>query len=163
VRVETNVKRVKKSVKDTQGRYILRTRALAKKQSVAGRDNVRSFVSSPTFPGYAMTGALKKKVVASEPQKGRSGWTAIFRVLLQGRVAKYAKIHEVGGQIPIKNPAQIRAMMAALAARGQRRAASGQGQKKGLRFIKIRAKRYFAKGTEKTRREWNLARLKREF
>lgn len=160
MRVETNIKRVRKSVEDTQGRYILRSRNLAKRQAVAGRENVRGFISRPTFPGYAMTGALEKKVVASEPKKIGNSYQAIFRVLQTGRQAKYAAIHERGGQIPIKNPAQIRAMMAALASRGQRRAPSGN---KGLRVIRIRPKRYFAKGTEKTRREWNLARLKREF
>lgn len=107
-----------------------------------------------------MTGALEKKVVASEPQKAGNGWVATFRVLLTGRQARYARIHETGGQIPIRSAAQIRAMMAALAAHGQRRPPSGN---KGLRAIRIRPKRYFAKGTEKTRREWSLARLKREF
>jgi hypothetical protein len=160
VKIETNTKKVKKSVKDTQARYILRTRALAKKQAKAGRDNVRSFISRPTFPGYALTGALKSKVVSSEPQKAGNGWVATFRVLMTGAPGKYARIHETGGTIPIRNPAQIRAMFAALATFGQRRAASG---KKGLSGIRIRPKRYFAKGTEKTRREWSLSRLKREF
>jgi hypothetical protein len=160
MRIETNTRRVKKSVKDTQGRYILRTRNLAKKQALAGRNNVRGFISAPTFPGYAISGALEKKVVASEPKKAGNGFVALFRVLLQGRPKRYAAIHETGGTIPIRNPAQIRAMMAALAAQGQRRSPSG---KKGLKSIRIRPKRYFAKGTEKTRREWSLARLKREF
>jgi hypothetical protein len=161
MRTETNVKRVKKSIKDTQGRYILRSRNLAKKQAIAGRNNVRGFISPPTFPGYAISGALARKVVASEPPNvGRNGFVATFRVLLTGRAGRYARIHEIGGTIPIRSVAQIRAMMAALAARGQRRPPSGN---KGLRAIRIRPKRYFAKGTEKTRREWSLARLKREF
>lgn len=160
MRIETNTKRVKKSVADTQARYLLRTRDLAKKQARAGWDNVRGFISSPTFPGYAISGALIKKVVASEPQKVGNSFVAIFRVLLQGGPGRYAKIHEVGGTIPIRSNAQIRAMMAALAAQGQRRPASGR---KGLKSIRIRPKRYFAKGTEKTRREWSLQRIKREF
>lgn len=160
-RIETNIKRVRKSVTDEQARYSLRTRALARKMASAGRDNVRANISRPTFPGYAISGALAKKVVASEPTKSGNGWTALVRVLLTGKQAKYAAIHETGGRIRVKSAKQLRAMFANLRRHGQLRARRGTG--KGLAYITIRRKGYFAKGIEKTRRQWTVSRLRQEF
>jgi hypothetical protein len=149
-RIETNIVRVRKSVKDEQGRYQLRTRALARRMAAAGRDNVRANISSPTFPGYAISGALAKKVVASEPAKSGNGWVALVRVLLTGRQARYATIHELGGVIKARAAPFLVFFI------------PGVGWRK-VKQVKIRAKHYFSKGIEKTRREWNTARLKREF
>jgi hypothetical protein len=163
-RIEANIKRVRQSIKDTRGRYALRTRALARKMSAAARDNVRANIAprpAGVFPGYAITGALARKVVASEPQQSGGGWVAKVRVLLTGKQRAYALIHETGGKIKIRSAAQIRAMFASLRRYGQLRARAGRDGR--LEYITIRAKRYFAKGIEKTRREWNIARLRSEF
>lgn len=149
MKIESNIQRVRKSVQDEQGRYALRTRALARKMAAAGRNNVRANISRPTFPGYAITGALAKKVVASEPQKTGSGWVALVRVLLTGKQAKYALIHELGGVIRAKN----KPLVFFIPGVGWRR----------VQQVRIRAKHYFAKGIEKIRREWSIERLKREF
>ena len=159
-RVESNIERVRQSVKDTQGHYVLRTRALARKMGAAARDNVKANISKPTFPGYAITGALAKKVVSSEPVQEGGGWTARVRVQLTGKQAKYALIHETGGYIKIKSAAQIRAMFANLRKYGQVRSGGSGGK---LSRIHIRKKAYFAKGIDKTRREWSITRLKKEF
>lgn len=160
-KIVTNIQRVKKSVLDTQARYKLRSRNLAKKMAIRARDNVRGFISSPTFPGYAISGGLERKVVASEPVQVGNGFVAVARVQLTGKQKRYALIHELGGKIEIKSAAQIRAMFASLRRYGQL-ASRGSGKKK-LTYIRIRRKAYFAKGIEKTRREFTAARLKREF
>lgn len=162
MRVETNIQRVKKSIEDERARYKLRSRNLAKKTAIKARDNVRSFISSPTFPGYAISGALAKKVVASEPVQVGNAFIAVARVQLTGKQKRYAVIHETGGRIEIKNPAQIRAMFASLRRYGQIRAGAGVKGRK-LKYIKIKRKAYFAKGIEKTRREATAAKLRREF
>lgn len=159
-RLETNIQRVRKSVQDTQGRYVQRTRATARKLGAATRSNVRANIAPPVFPGYAISGALAKKVVASEPIKVGNGWIVRVHVQLTGRQARYAKIHETGGRIKVKNPAQLRAMFANLRRHGQLGRGSGSGRK--LAYIRIRRKGYFARGVEKTRREWNIERLRRE-
>lgn len=150
MRVETNIQRVKKSVKDEQGRYILRSRNLAKKTAIEARNNVRGFISKPTFPGYAISGALARKVVASEPVKSGNGFVAVVKVQLTGRQKLYAMIHEVGGKIKAKNAPYLVFQIPGV---GWRR----------VKQVTIRAKRYFAKGIEKTRREWNIGRQRREF
>lgn len=160
-RVDTNIKRVRQSLADTQGRYLLRTRALARKMAVSARDNVRANIAPPIFPGYAISGALAKKVVASEAQRSGSGWIATVRVLLTGKQARYAKIHETGGRIAVKNPAQLRAMFASLRRYGQLGGARA-GTGKRLTHIRIRRKAYFARGIDKTRREWTVPRLRAE-
>lgn len=149
-RIETNIQRVKKSVADEQGRYKLRSRNLAKKTALAARDNVRSFISKPTFPGYAMTGALARKVVASEPTQTQNGWQATVRIQLTGRQKLYAMIHEFGGRIKAKNAPYLVIKI------------PGVGWRK-VKQVTIRAKRYFAKGIEKTRREWSIGRQRGEF
>jgi len=164
-RIESNVRRVRASVADEQGRYKLRTRSLARAFSAAARDNVRANIKPRSqgglFPGYAITGALAKKVVASEPEQTSRGWEARVRVLLTGKTGRYAGIHERGGTIPIKNPAQIRAMFANLRKHGQ--LTGGRGSGKPLKVIRIKRKQYFARGIDRTRREWSLRRLVEEF
>lgn len=167
VRIESNVRRVRESVRDTQGRYGLRTRALARKMGAATRDNIRANIAprpGGVFPGYAITGKLAGKVVSSQPRQVGSQWEARVRVLLTGKQAKYALIHEVGGKIRVKSAAQLRAMFASLRRYGQLGQAAGRKARQGkLTHITIRAKRYFSKGVEKTRREWSLQRLRGEF
>jgi len=165
-RVVTNIKRVRQSLQETQGRYMLQTRALARKMAAAGRDNVRRNISSPTFPGYAISGALAKKVVASEPQKTGNAWVATVRVLLTGKQKRYALIHETGGKIPVKSQAQLRAMFANLRKYGQvggpPQPPRGGSRRGRLEYIRIRRKLYFSRGIERTRREWTAARLRQE-
>jgi len=145
----------------------MRTRALARTMGAAARDNVRANIravgSGGAFPGYAISGGLAKKVVASEPVKTNRGWEAKVRVLLTGRQARYAAIHETGGSIPIKNPAQIRAMFASLRAHGQLGNGSSRPTGQPLRAIRIKRKQYFARGIDKTRREWTLRTLEESF
>lgn len=148
--IQTNIQRVRKSVADTQGRYAIRTRALARKMAAAARDNIRANISRPTFPGYAITGALAKKVVASEPTKSGSGWVATVRVQLTGKQAKYAAIHETGGTITAKRAPYLVFNIPGV---GWRR----------VKSVRITRKRYFAKGIETTRREWGASRAKQEF
>lgn len=162
-RVEHNIRRVRASVSDTQGRYTLRTRALARKMAASTRDQVRRNVSSPRFPGYAISGGLARKAVASEPQKTASGWIAVVRVQLTGKQKRYALIHETGGKIPIRNPKQLRAMFASLRRHGQLGRRSGRRRARPLRYITIRAKHYFRDGVAEARRLWTLNRLKDEF
>lgn len=149
-RIETNIAQVRKSVASTRTNYSLRTRALARKLAGASRDNIRANISSPTFPGYAITGALARKVVASEPIKTGNGWQAVVRVLLTGKTAKYALIHEIGGTIKAKSAPFLTFFI------------PGVGWRK-VKQVKIRAKHYFARGIERTRREWGLGRQRREF
>lgn len=145
-RIETNIQRVRKAAKDEQGRYILRTRRLARKLAAQGRENVRANIStSGGFPGYAITGALARKVVASEPHKVQNGWVATVRVLLTGKQRLYALIHEVGGTIHAKRAPYLVFQIPGV---GWRR----------VKSVRIRRKRYFAKGIEKTRKDFNLER-----
>lgn len=145
-RIETNIQRVRKAAQDEQGRYILRTRALARKVAAQGRENVRANIStSGGFPGYAISGALARKVVASEPQKVKGGWVATVRVLSTGKQRLYALIHEVGGTIRAKRAPHLVFRIPGV---GWRR----------VKSVRIRRKQYFAKGIEKTRREFNLER-----
>jgi hypothetical protein len=148
-RIDTNIQKVRKSVTDTQGRYIQRTRATARKLGAATRDNIRANIAKPVFPGYAISGALAKKVVASEPTKSGNGWIVRVHVRLTGRQARYAEIHETGGTIKAKKAPYLVFFIPGV---GWRR----------VKQVKIRRKRYFARGVEKTRREWNIERLKRE-
>lgn len=148
-RIETNIKRVRKSVADEQGRYIVRTRALARALAAETRDNIRFNVQpraiGGVFEGYAMTSTLWRKVVASEPIKQGKGWVATVRVLLTGRVKRYALIHEVGGKIRAKNAPYLIFKI--------------KGQWVQVKEVTIRAKHYFQKGVERTRKEVNLERL----
>jgi len=146
-KIESNIKRVRKSVQDEQGRYSVRTREMARKIAAQGRDNVRANIKAKpagVFPGYAISGALARKVVASEPKKSRQGWTATVRVLTTGKQRLYALIHEVGGTIKAKGSGYLHFKV--------------QGQWVRVKSVRIRAKRYFAKGIEKTRRTVNLER-----
>lgn len=152
VKIESNIKRVRKSVKDEQGRYILRSRALARRIGREVRENVRALISpkpAGVFPGYAMTGALQRKVAASEPQRIANGWVVTVRVLLTGKTKLYALIHEIGGVIKAKNKPYLVFWV--------------MGQWVRVKQVKITAKHYFRDGVERTRRAWNLIRLRREF
>lgn len=149
-KIETNIKRVKKSVSDTQGRYVLRTRNLARTVAAAGRDNVRANIARTpggVFPGYALSGALARKVVASAPKKSNRGWIATIRVLQTGKQRLYAQIHETGGTIRARRAPYLVFKI------------PGVGWRK-IKQVRITAKRYFSRGIEKTRRTFNL---KREF
>jgi len=152
-KLTSNVRRVRKSVKDTQGRYSLRTRNLARKMGAAGRENVRDNIapkaSGGVFPGYAMTGALRKKVVASAPVREGKSWTVKVRVLQTGKQKLYARIHETGGTIRAKRAPYLTFKI--------------KGQWVRVKSVVIKAKGYFSKGIERTRRQWNIKRLKKEF
>ena len=99
MRIETNSAQVKKSIASTRTNYQQRTRTLARRLSVACRDNIRANISKPTFPGYAITGALARKVVAGEPAQTSAGWQAVVKIQMTGQQKLYAMIHEVGGWI----------------------------------------------------------------
>ena len=94
---------------------------------------------------FAISGALARKVVASEPQKVKGGWVATVRVLSTGKQRLYALIHEVGGTIRAKRAPHLVFRIPGV---GWRR----------VKSVRIRAKGYFRKGIEKTRREFNLER-----
>lgn len=146
-KVETNIKRVKRSLKDEQGRFILRTRELARAIAGQARDNVRANIKprpAGVFPGYAISGKLARKVVASEPKKNKGGWVATVRVLLTGKQKLYALIHEVGGTIRARRAPYLHFKV--------------QGHWVRVKQVRIKAKHYFSKGIEETRRKFNLRR-----
>lgn len=142
-----NVQRVRKTMQDRQARYKLRTRQLAREAGAEGRENVRKNISKPRFPGYAITGGLARKVVASEPKKDRGGWTVDIKIQLTGKQKKYAMIHEKGGIIRVKKAKYLTFFIPGV---GWRRA----------KKVKIRAKHYFRDGIAKLRREFTLNRIR---
>ena len=152
-RLETNIQRVRKSVKDQQGRYSVRTRALARKLAAETRDNVKANIKPKgqggVFPGYAMTGHLEGKAVASEATRSGNSWTARVRMLTTGKARRYALIHELGGTIRAKSGSYLRFKV--------------RGSWVQVKQVRITRKLYFAKGVERTRREWTTQRLRREF
>jgi len=165
--IRSNAAQVRQSAAKTQRDYIRRAATLASTIGTAARDNIRANIrprsDGGVFPGYAITGALAGKVVSTSPQRARTGWTVTVKVLLTGRQARYARIHETGGKIPIRSAAQIRAMFANLRKYGQLGKPGPTRNKGPLRYITIRRKEYFGRGMATTRRQFGLARLRREF
>lgn len=145
-KLETNVQRVKKSVLDTQGRYTLNTRALARQMGREVRDSVRANVTPRSiggvFEGYAMTSTLWRHVVASAAKKATRAWTVRVRVLMTGRVKLYALIHEIGGIIRAKSKPFLVFKI--------------KGRWVRVKQVRIRRKLYFRKGVEKIRKSTTL-------
>jgi len=149
-----DTKKVADSVLATKRNYKARARILTRKVGVAARDNVRANVmprsAGGVFPGYAMTGALRNKVTASQPKRlGEKGWEVIVRVQLTGKTKLYALIHENGGIIRAKNaPFLVFQIM-------------GQWFRK--KVVRITRKQYFRKGIEKTIKQFGSNKLGDEF
>ncbi len=165
--ITTNAAQVRQSATRTRQEYARRAPALAGTIGAAARDNIRDNIrprgQGGVFPGYAITGALASKVVNSAPVGARGGWLVTVRVQLTGKQARYARIHETGGKIPIRSAAQIRAMFASLRRYGQLGKPGPTRNSGPLRYITIRRKAYFARGMETTRRQFGLRRLRQEF
>lgn len=165
--IRSNAAQVRQSATKTQRDYVRRASALANTIGSAARDNIRDNIrptsSGGVFPGYAITGALAGKVVNSAPVRAGRGWAVTVRVQLTGKQARYARIHETGGKIPIRSTAQIRAMFASLRRYGQLGKPAPTRNSGPLRYITIRRKAYFARGMETTRRQFGLRRLRQEF
>lgn len=153
LRITTNMNRVKKSISDTRASYLVRTRDLSRKQGRATKKNIKRNIAPRSnggvFPGYAMTGALRKTVVASASRKAGNGWQVRVRMSLAGKTKAYALIHETGGIIRVKNAPYLVFQV------------KGQWFKK--KSVRIRKKAYFEKGIKKTRAEFDEKRLKKEF
>lgn len=151
-RLTHNFQKVRKSVLDTQGRYTIATRKLARQVGREGRDNVRANVTPKSiggvFPGYAMTSTLWRRVVASAAKKKAKAWTVRVRVLLTGKVKKYAEIHETGGIIRAKNKPYL--VFKVL------------GRWVRVKQVRITRKQYFKKGIEKTRKTTSLGAIARK-
>lgn len=149
VKLEHNIQKVRKSVQDTQGRYVLNTRALARQAGREMRDNIRANVTpraiGGVFEGYAMTSTLWKRVVSSKPQKKGGGWIVRVRVWMTGKVRKYARIHETGGIIRAKSAPYLTFKI--------------RGHWVRVKEVRIRRKQYFAKGVQKTRQQMTIPRL----
>lgn len=164
--ITTNARQVRQSVANTKRQYGLRAGALANSIGAAARDNIRANIrprsQGGVFPGYAITGALASKVINTSPVATRRGWVVTVKVLLTGKQARYARIHETGGKIPVRSNAQIRAMFASLRRYGQL-GRPGPTRNRGLKYITIRRKAYFERGIETTRRQFGAKRLRQEF
>ncbi len=151
--IKHNIQRVRQSVKDDQGRYNLRTRAMARKMGAEGRDlirkNIKSRGAGGVFSGYAITGALAKGIVSSEPTKQGNGWVSRIRFRGNQKTRRYAEIHERGGVIRAKKAPYLVFYIPNV---GWRRA----------KQVRIKAKRYFAKGIDQLRKNWTTERIRRE-
>lgn len=150
-KLTTNIKRVKKSALDTQSRYTLNTRALARQVGREVRDSIRANITprgigtGGLFEGYAMTSTLWKHVVASAAKKATRAWTVRVRVLMTGRVKLYALIHEVGGIIRAKNKPFLVFKI--------------KGHWVRVKQVRIRRKEYFKKGVARVRKSATLGSL----
>jgi len=155
VKIEHNIQRVRKSVADEQGRYVIRTKVAAKRLGRMMRDNIRDNVrpkiAGGVFPGYAMTGRLRRSVMAGESVKKGKRWVATVQVQQRGVVKKYALIHEKGGVIQAKNKPFL----------VFRTRIGKEWQWVRVKQVRITAKHYFRDGVQKTRREATLSKLQR--
>jgi hypothetical protein len=147
--IQSNIKQVMASVKKEHQQQRERARFVTGKMATEARDNVKVNISRPTFPGYAITGALARKVVRSGVVETKAGFEATVMVQQTGKQAKYARIHEHGGQIRAKNKPYLVFKVG--------------GRWRRAKQVTIKPKRYFARGIAKTRQSWGRARLAHEF
>lgn len=148
----SNIKQVKASIKSTAADYDKRTKRTHNRIAGAAKQNIRNNIAAKpggVFPGYAITGALARKVVATRPRK-QNGYISTVQIALTGKQRLYALIHEFGGVIKAKNAPYLVFFIPGV---GWRRA----------KQVKITKKQYFAKGIAKTRQEWNVQRVKQNF
>jgi hypothetical protein len=142
--VQSNAASVKQSVKRELSRQQKRAGQLAGTVGRAMRDNIRANIAPKSaggvFPGYAMTGQLRKSVEATTPKRTRGGWLVVVRIVPRGRVARYAEIHETGGIIRAKRAPYLHFKV--------------QGQWVRIEEVEITRKLYFSRGVARTRRQY---------